>query len=231
VPLLDLPQIGCETEFISGDNMQQSGKKIITVGVTGASGAVLAQKILDLLDADARVERIHLVVTETGMRLFAEELKIAGGGPDQLVQRVLGRASRKIEFISNKDVGASIASGSYAVDAMAVIPCTVGVLAKIATGTCDDLLARSADVMLKEGRKLLLCVRDTPLSRIHLENMLSAQQAGAVIMPAIPSFYHQPKTIDDLVTQYVCRVLAQMDLPQDAMFRWTGSGAAKEAKA
>jgi len=165
------------------------------------------------------------------MRLFAEELKIAGGGPDQLVQRVLGRASRKIEFISNKDVGASIASGSYAVDAMAVIPCTVGALAKIATGTCDDLLARSADVMLKEGRKLLLCVRDTPLSRIHLENMLSAQQAGAVIMPAIPSFYHQPKTIDDLVTQYVCRVLAQMDLAQAAMFRWTGSAAAKEAKA
>jgi len=231
VPLLDLPQIGCETEFISGDNMQQSGKKIITVGVTGASGAVLAQKMLDLLDADARVERIHLVVTETGMRLFAEELKIAGGGPDQLVQRVLGRVSRKIEFISNRDVGASIASGSYAVDAMAVIPCTVGALAKIATGTCDDLLARSADVMLKEGRKLLLCVRDTPLSRIHLENMLSAQQAGAVIMPAIPSFYHQPKTIDDLVTQYVCRVLAQMDLAQAAMFRWTGSAAAKEAKA
>jgi 4-hydroxy-3-polyprenylbenzoate decarboxylase len=230
VPLLDLPQIGCETEFISGDNMQQSGRKIITVGVTGASGAVLAQKMLDLLDADARVERIHLVVTETGVRLFAEELRIAGG-QDQLVQRVLGRASRKIEFISNKDVGASIASGSYAVDAMAVIPCTVGALAKIATGTCDDLLARSADVMLKEGRKLLLCVRDTPLSRIHLKNMLRAQQAGAVIMPAIPSFYHQPKTIDDLVTQYVCRVLAQMDLSQDAMFRWTGSAAAKEAKA
>jgi 4-hydroxy-3-polyprenylbenzoate decarboxylase len=231
VPLLDLPQIGCETEFISGDNMLQSGKKIITVGVTGASGAVLAQKMLDFLDADARVERIHLVATETGVRLFAEELKIAGGSPDQFVQRVLGRASHKIEFISNKDVGASIASGSYAVDAMAVIPCTVGALAKIATGTCDDLLARSADVMLKEGRKLLLCVRDTPLSRIHLENMLRAQQAGAVIMPAIPSFYHQPKTIDDLVTQYVCRVLVQMDLPQDAMFRWTGSAAAKGAKA
>jgi len=211
--------------------MHENGKKIITVGVTGASGAVLAQKTLALLDADARVEKVHLVVTETGMRLFAEELQIAVGSPVQFLERVLGHGSQKIEVLSNKDIGASIASGSYLVHAMAVIPCSVGSLAKIAAGTCDDLLARSADVMLKENRRLILCVRDTPFSRIHLENMLRAQQAGAVVMPAIPSFYHEPKTIDDLVTQYVCRVLAQMGLPQDAMFRWTGSAAAKEAKA
>jgi flavin prenyltransferase len=226
-----LPQIGCETEFIRGENMRENGKKIITVGVTGASGAVLAQKMLALLDSDPRVERIHLVVTETGQRLLAEELATAAGSPNQLVPRLLGGASQKIQQIANKDVGASIASGSYTVDAMAVIPCSVGTLAKIAVGTCDDLVARSADVMLKEGRKLVLCVRDTPFSRIHLENMLRAQEAGAVIMPAIPSFYHAPRTIDDLVTQYVCRVLAQMDLPQEVMFRWTGSAAAKEAKA
>jgi 4-hydroxy-3-polyprenylbenzoate decarboxylase len=226
-----LPESGCETEFIRGDNMQQNGKKIITVGVTGASGAVLGQKMISLLDADARVEHIHLVVTETGLRLLSEELAIPSSNVNQLVQRILGHPSQKIEVLSNKDVGASIASGSYTVDAMAVIPCSVGTLAKIAAGTCNDLLARSADVMLKESRKLILCVRDTPFSRIHLENMLRAQQAGAVIMPAIPSFYHAPKTIDDLVTQYVCRVLAQMELPQDSMFRWTGSATAKEAKA
>jgi flavin prenyltransferase len=226
-----LPQVGCETEFIRGEKMLENGKKIVTVGVTGASGAVLAQKMLALLDSDPRVERVHLVVTETGLRLFAEELAIASSNPEQLVQRVLGRTSGKIAVVSNKDVGAAIASGSCRVDAMAVIPCSVGTLAKISTGTCDDLLARAADVMLKEGRKLVLCIRDTPFSRIHLENMLRAQQAGAVIMPAIPSFYHAPKTIDDLVTQYVCRVLAQMDLPQEAMFRWTGSAAAKEARA
>jgi len=211
--------------------MHENDRKIITVGVTGASGAVLAQKMLMLLDSDARVARVHLVVTETGLRLFAEELRITPGNPDQLVQRLVGRLSKTIAVISNKDVGAAIASGSYAVDAMAVIPCSAGTLAKIAAGTCDDLVARSADVMLKEGRKLILCVRDTPFSRIHLENMLRAQQAGAVIMPAIPSFYHAPQTIDDLVTQYVCRVLAQMDLAQESMFRWTGSAAAKEAKA
>jgi 4-hydroxy-3-polyprenylbenzoate decarboxylase len=84
---------------------------------------------------------------------------------------------------------------------------------------------------LKESRKLVLCIRDTPFNRIHLENMLRAQQAGAVIMPAVPSFYHQPKTIDDLVTQYICRVLAQIGLPQDEMYRWMGSSGAKEAKA
>ena len=205
--------------------------KIVTVGVTGASGAILAQKTLAMLDADSRVARIHLVVTETGQRLFAEELGISSGDAKQLPGRVLGAASKKIEVLPNKDVGAAIASGSYKVDAMIVIPCSMGTLAAIANGISDDLIARAADVMLKESRKLVLCIRDTPFNRIHLENMLRAQQAGSVIMPAVPSFYHQPKTIDDLVTQYVCRVLSQVGLPQDEMYRWMGSSAAKEAKA
>lgn len=205
--------------------------QIVTVGVTGASGAILAQKALALLEEDARVARIHLVITETGQRLFAEELGITSGDPKQLPGRVLGRPAVKIEVLPNKDVGASIASGSYGVDSMLVIPCSMGTLASIANGASDDLIARSADVMLKEGRKLVLCVRDTPFSRIHLENMLRAQQAGAVIMPAIPAFYHQPKTIDDLVTQYVCRALGQIGLPQEKMYRWTGHSASREAKA
>jgi flavin prenyltransferase len=211
--------------------MSEANPKTITVGVTGASGALLAQRMLALLDADPHVAKIHLVITDTGQRLLSEELAIPASPAGALVARLVGRTSCKIELLPNKDVGASIASGSCPVDAMAVVPCSVGTLAKIAAGTCDDLVARSADVMLKEGRKLILCVRDTPFSRIHLENMLRAQQAGAVIMPAIPAFYHAPKTIDDLVTQYICRVLAQMGLPQDEMFRWTGSAAAKEAKA
>jgi 4-hydroxy-3-polyprenylbenzoate decarboxylase len=205
--------------------------QIVTVGVTGASGAVLARKTLEMLDADSRVARIHLVVTETGQRLFAEELGISSGDAKQLPARILGATPKKIELLPNKDVGASIASGSYEVDAMVVIPCSMGTLAAIANGISDDLVARSADVMLKESRKLVLCIRDTPFSRIHLENMLRAQQAGAVIMPAVPSYYHEPKTIDDLVTQYVCRVLAQIGLPQDAMYRWLGSAGPKEAKA
>ena len=211
--------------------MGETRPHIITVGVSGASGAILAQKALALLEEDARVGQIHLVVTETGQRLFAEEMQIASGDVKQLPERLLGHSCSKIQILPNKDVGASIASGSYDVDSMMVIPCSMGTLGKIASGLSDDLVSRAADVMLKEGRKLVLCIRDTPFSRIHLENMLRAQQAGAVIMPAVLSYYHQPKTIDDLVTQYVCRVLAQIGLPQERMFRWMGSGAAKEAKA
>src|SRR5215470_4013438 len=151
--------------------------QIVTVGVTGASGAILAQKTLAMLDADSRVARIHLVVTETGQRLFAEELQISSGDIKQLPSRILGRSSTKIEVLPNKDVGASIASGSYEVDAMIVVPCSMGTLAAIANGISDDLVARAADVTLKEGRKLVLCVRDTPFNRVHLENMVRAQQA------------------------------------------------------
>jgi flavin prenyltransferase len=204
--------------------------KIITIGVTGASGAILAQKALTLLEDDPRVSRIHLVVTETGQRLFSEELAITSGDLKKLPSRIVGRTPKKIEAISNKDVGASIASGSYEVHAMIVIPCTMGALASIASGMSDDLVARAADVMLKENRKLVLCVRDTPFNRIHLENMLRAQQAGAVIMPVVPAFYFKPKSIDEMVTQYVCRVLAQAGLPQEKMYRWAGSAAAKKGE-
>jgi flavin prenyltransferase len=106
----------------------------------------------------------------------------------------------------------------------------MGALASIATGMSDDLVSRTADVMLKEQRKLILCVRDTPFNRIHLENMLRAQQAGAVIMPVVPAFYFKPKTIDEILTQYVCRVLSQAGLPQEKMYRWTGSAAARKSE-
>ena len=211
--------------------MAETQKQIVTVGVTGASGAILAQKALVLLEEDARVARVHLVVTEAGQRLFAEELGLSAGDLKQLPSRILGRPVAKIEILPNKDVGASIASGSYVVDSMIVIPCSMGTLGAIANGISDDLVSRAADVMLKEGRKLVLCVRDTPFNRVHLENMLRAQQAGAVIMPAVPAFYHHPKTIDDLVTQYACRVLAQINLPQEQMYRWAGTPASKKAEA
>ena len=205
--------------------------KVITVGVTGASGAILAQAALRLLEADPRVARVHLVVTETGLRLFAHELGIVAADPKQLPQLVLGARATKTELLPNKDVGAAIASGSYAVDAMVVIPCSVGTLAAIANGSSEDLLARAADVTLKEGRRLVLCIRETPLNRVHLENMLRAQQAGAVIMPAIPAYYHMPETIEDLVAQYVYRVLAQLGLPQEKQYRWRGQGRSKVREA
>jgi 4-hydroxy-3-polyprenylbenzoate decarboxylase len=206
-------------------SVESAESKVIILAVTGASGAILAQAALRMLDADPRVARVHLVVTETGLRLLEHELQIAGPLaelPARILNSSGARPPRKIEILPNSDVGASIASGSYPADSMCVIPCSMGTLAAIASGASNDLVSRAADVTLKEGRRLVLCVRDTPFNRIHLENMLRAQQAGAVIMPAIPSFYHQPQTIDDLVTQYVCRVLVQLGLPQNRQFAWKG---------
>ena len=151
--------------------MESAEGKIIVVAVTGASGALLAQTALRLLDADPRVARIHLVVTETGMRLLEHELHISGPLAE-LPERILGssgaKSHGKIETLPNTDVGASIASGSYPADSMCVIPCSMGTLSAIAGGASSDLVSRAADVTLKEGRRLVLCIRDTPFNRIHL---------------------------------------------------------------
>jgi 4-hydroxy-3-polyprenylbenzoate decarboxylase len=208
--------------------MAKAEGKVITVGVTGASGAVYARAILRLLDADARVARVHLVVSEAGLRLVATELGIVARDSRRLPQLLTGTDATKIEYLPNKDVGATIASGSYQVDAMVVIPCSAGALAAIATGMSDDLLARAADVCLKESCRLVLCLRETPLNRVHLENMLRAQQAGAVIMPAMPAFYYGPKTIDEMVEQFVYRVLAQLGLPQAEQYHWRGGAPGKK---
>jgi 4-hydroxy-3-polyprenylbenzoate decarboxylase len=205
--------------------------KIITIGVTGASGAVLARAALRLLEADARVSRVHLVITEAGQRLVAQELGVAAQDAKQAPALITGARTEKIELLPNRDVGAAIASGSYPVDGMAVIPCSAGTLASIANGTSEDLLARAADVCLKERRTLVLCVRETPLGRVHIENMLRATDAGAVIMPVIPAFYYGPQTMDDWIEQYVCRVLAQLGLPQEQQYRWEGSAKSRAREA
>ncbi|HVB33072.1 MAG TPA: UbiX family flavin prenyltransferase [Patescibacteria group bacterium] len=196
--------------------------KTIVVGITGASGAAYARKLLELLENDSRVGRVHLVVSEAGQRLVAMELGLVAQELRRLPELLVG-ATKKIDLLPNKDIGASIASGSYPVDGMVVIPCTTGALGSIAAGTSDDLISRAADVCMKENRRLVLCVRETPLGRIQLENMLRAQAAGAVIMPAVPAFYFAPKTIDDLVTQFACRVLEQFGLPQKEQYRWMGA--------
>ncbi|MHB8754485.1 MAG: UbiX family flavin prenyltransferase [Candidatus Acidiferrales bacterium] len=202
--------------------MAHTEGKVITIGVTGASGAIYAQSILRVLDADARVERVYLVASEAGLRLIATELDIVAQEPKKLPALLTGTPAKKIEYLPNRDVGAAIASGSARVDAMAVIPCSAGALGAIASGTSDDLLTRAADVCLKERRALVLCLRETPLNRIHLENMLRVHDAGAVIMPAMPAFYYAPKQIGDIVEQFVYRVLAQLGLPQEEQYRWQG---------
>src|SRR5580704_7608897 len=202
--------------------IEKAEGSIITVGVTGASGAVYAQTLLKLLDADKRVERVFLVATEAGLRLLSTELGIAASNGRKLASLLTGTPAKKIESLSNRDIGASIASGSAPMNAMVVAPCSAGALGSIAAGTAGDLLTRAADVCLKERRPLVLCVRETPLNRIQLENALRVHDAGATVMPAMPAFYYAPKKIEDLVEQFAYRVLAQLGLPQEKQYRWKG---------
>jgi 4-hydroxy-3-polyprenylbenzoate decarboxylase len=185
-----------------------------------------------MLDRDTRVDHVYLVASDAGLRLVASELGLVASEAKKLGGLIVGAAGAgasagtgagaKIETLPNKDIGASIASGSAPVDAMVVIPCSAGAIGAIAAGTAADLLTRSADVCLKERRPLVLCLRETPLNRIHIENMLRVHDAGAVVMPAMPAFYYAPATIQDLVEQYACRVLAQIGLPQEKQYVWKG---------
>jgi flavin prenyltransferase len=200
--------------------MAKTDGRIIAVGVTGASGAIYAQSVLRLLDADPRVGRVYLVASDAGLRLIATELGAVAADGKKLASLLTGTAAKKIEYLPNKDIGASIASGSAAVDGMVVIPCSAGALGAIAAGIANDLLTRAADVCLKERRRLVLCLRETPLNRIHLENMLRVYDAGAVVMPAMPSFYYGPQSIADVVEQFAYRVLGQLGLEQEKQYRW-----------
>ena len=204
-----------------------SAKKTIVLGVTGASGAVFARRMLALLEEDRRVGKIHLVISGSGLKVLRTELDMEVTESARIPAALAGGPARKTEYLLDSDIGASIASGSYRVDGMLVLPCTTGCLAQIANGISSTLIERAADVCLKEGRKLVLAIRDTPFSRVHLENMLRAQMAGAEIFPVIPSFYHRPQSIDDLVTQFCFRVLAHLDLEQEGQFRWLGEKKSK----
>jgi 4-hydroxy-3-polyprenylbenzoate decarboxylase len=208
--------------------LRSSRKKTVVLGVTGASGALFARRMLQRLEADARVGTIHLVISGSGLKVLRAELGLKVSRRADLPGLLAARPVRKTVYLLDSDIGASIASGSYPVDGMVVIPCSTGCLAQIANGIASTLIERAADVCLKESRKLILAVRDAPFSRVHLENMLRAQAAGAVIFPLIPSFYHRPQTIDDLVTQFCCRVLAHLGLEQKQQFRWGRSSGSSE---
>jgi flavin prenyltransferase len=199
-----------------------SGKTLI-VAMTGASGAMLTRVLLRLLEADERVERVHFIASENSLRVIAEELEISGR--NGLVAKLLGNESPKIVHHGNGDIGASIASGSYPTDGMIVLPCSMGTLAAIANGFAENLIARAADVCLKENRPLIVCVRETPLNKIHLRNMQLAADAGATIFPVIPAFYDHPVNTLDMAQQFVCRVLAHIGLPQNDAFQWGGRNA------
>jgi flavin prenyltransferase len=190
----------------------------ITLAVTGASGSIYAAEILRALVADARVAKINFVISDNALRVFAEELQISGR--NGLVEKLLGAPNPKVQQHPESDIGANIASGSYPTDAMVVLPCSMGTLAAIANGFASNLIQRAADVCLKERRPLLLCVRETPLNRIHLRNMQLASDAGAVIFPVIPTLYNHPQDTTEMARQFVNRVLAHIDLPQPGAYQW-----------
>jgi 4-hydroxy-3-polyprenylbenzoate decarboxylase len=192
----------------------------LTVAITGASGAILAQELLRALVADERVERVHFVASENSLRVLAEELGVAGR--TNLVEKLLGAKPKKIVQHSDADVGAAIASGSHPSDGMIVLPCSMGTLARIALGLADSLIARAADVTLKERRPLILCVRETPFNRIHLRNMTLAAEAGATIFPCIPAFYNRPTDSVEMARQFAYRVLAHVGLEQRDAYVWKG---------
>ena len=194
--------------------------RTLTVAITGASGAIFGRRLLDVLDRDERVTTVNLLLSDGGLRVMAEELQLSGR--HELIDKLLGRASQKIRQQNNSDIGANVASGSYHTDAMIVLPCSVGTLARIANGMAIQLIERAADVCLKERRPLILCVRETPFNLIHLRNMTLAAEAGATIFPVIPAFYFRPVSTDEIVREFVNRVVAHVGLPQPDAYQWKG---------
>jgi len=212
----------------------------LTIATTGASGSVFLRQLLLAVERDARVRTVNFIASDSGLRVLAEELGIRGRS--NLLPQLLagGKGSRntstkssassntsskikikiKIKEQSNADIGANVASGSYPADAMIVLPCSMGTLARIANGVASHLIERAADVCLKEKRPLVLCVRETPLNKIHIRNMYRAADAGATIFPLIPTFYNRPTSFDTLAREFAYRVLAHIGLPQPNAYRW-----------
>jgi 4-hydroxy-3-polyprenylbenzoate decarboxylase len=203
----------------------------LTIATTGASGSIFLRHLLLTVACDTRVKTVNLIASDSGLRVMAEELGIKGRS--NLVAQILGPATRssgplkkielkKISLQANTDIGANVASGSYPADAMVVMPCSMGTLARIAHGIASQLIERAADVGLKEKRPLVLCVRETPLNKIHIRNMYRAADAGATIFPLIPAFYFRPASLDAMAREFAYRVLAHLGLPQAGAFRWKG---------
>jgi flavin prenyltransferase len=192
----------------------------LTVAITGASGSIFGQRLLRALERDSRVSHVNFIASENSLRVIAEELHVSGRS--ELITKLLGKPSAKIQQHTESDIGAGPASGSYPSAGMIVLPCSMGTLAGIAHGLASNLIERAADVCLKERRPLILCVRETPFNKIHLRNMSVAADAGAVIFPVIPAFYNRPMDAAEMAEQFVCRVLAHIGLPQAEAYVWKG---------
>jgi 4-hydroxy-3-polyprenylbenzoate decarboxylase len=185
--------------------------KRIIVAISGASGAVYGVRLLQCLHGMAHVQT-HLVVSDAGWLNVQQELGLPRAGVEALADVVY----------PVRDIGSAIASGSFRCDGMVIAPCSMRTLAAVALGLSDNLITRAADVMLKERRKLVLMVRETPLNLAHLRNMTSVTEMGCIIFPPVPGFYQRPQTIEEMVDHTVSRVLDLLDLPPADAVRWNG---------
>src|SRR5882757_2734751 len=190
----------------------------LTVATTGASGSLFLKHLLLTVERDDRVKTVNFLASDSALRVMAEEIGIEGR--TELLRQIIGTPSHKIHQQANADIGANVASGSYPSDAMVVIPCSVGTLGRIANGIASHLIERAADVTLKERRPLVLCVRETPLNKVHIRNMSLAADAGATIFPLIPAFYNHPPTLEAMAQEFANRVLGHIGLPQKDAYQW-----------
>ena len=198
--------------------MARPGERRLVVAITGASGSIYAVRFLEAVLG--QYDRIYLTVTENASIVIREELGLEFSTDTIDTSALLGKYCEKVEVLNAHDLTALPASGSTHYDGMVVIPCSMGTAGRIAAGVSNDLVTRAADVCLKERRKLILVVRETPLSLIHLRNLTNLCEAGAVILPASPAFYGNPKTVDDLVSFVVARTLQQLGLAQTLVPEW-----------
>ncbi|GGP27762.1 flavin prenyltransferase UbiX [Silvimonas amylolytica] len=201
--------------------------KTITVGLTGASGLPYGMRLIECLLAAGC--RVHVLYTQAAQIVARQELGYTWPGraaefADWLREHFKLPADAPLKVFGQQEWFAPMASGSNPGDGMVVCPCTMGALAAIAAGVSDNLLERAADVMIKEGKKLVLVPREAPFSALHLENMLKLARLGVVILPPNPGFYHHPKSIDDLVDFVVARILDQLAVPHQLMQRWGDEG-------
>ncbi|WP_048602317.1 UbiX family flavin prenyltransferase [Rubeoparvulum massiliense] len=191
-------------------------QKRIAVAITGASGAQYGVRLTQVLLQEGH--HVHLMISEAAWQVFYEELGWDTSNREVILQDWM--RSGDLEYHTMRDFKAPIASGSYPADGMVVVPCSMGTLSSIAHGASRNLLERAADVMLKEGRTLILVPRETPLNQIHLENMLKLAQVGAKIIPAMPGFYHHPQTMEDLIDFVVGKVLDNLGVEHHLFRRW-----------
>jgi len=188
------------------------------VGITGASGAVYGITLCRFL-----LEKgfhVHLIITDAGWRVLHDELGWNAAKRTEMLENHFAGYPGILNYHPVTDIGANIASGSYLVEGMVIVPCSMGSMAAIASGMSSNLLQRAADVILKEGRRLIIVPRETPLSTIHLENMLKLSKLGVRVIPAMPAFYNQPETIEDMVRFLVGKVLDSMQIDNQIYSRW-----------